>query len=192
MKILTLLSGAALALVLLSACGGSGQSKNTATSVDSGSANSRQASDFSISVYQGEDVLGGKEVQFSELLAQGKPVVLNMWAGLCPPCRAEMPDLQAVYDEYTDRVLLFGLDVGPFVGLGSREDGKALLEELNITYPNGTTFDGNVVRTYKILGMPTTYFIGPDGEIFKTWTGALNKNKLVELTEELLEVSTSS
>ena len=63
------------------------------------------------------------------MLALDKPVVLNFWAGLCPPCRAEMPDLQRVNDRFGDRVLLFGLDVGPFVLLGSREDGKELLEE---------------------------------------------------------------
>jgi thiol-disulfide isomerase/thioredoxin len=86
-----------------------------------------RATDFQLSVYQGEDLLGGEEVKVSELLAQGKPVVLNMWTGLCPPCRVEMPDLQEVSEEYQGRVLLVGLDVGPFVGLGSRGDGRALL-----------------------------------------------------------------
>ena len=67
------------------------------------------ASDFELIVYQGQEVLGGDTVRFQELLDQGKPVVLNFWAGLCPPCRVEMPDLQEVYDEYGDRMLLVGL-----------------------------------------------------------------------------------
>ncbi len=149
------------------------------------------ARDFQITAYQGEDVLGGQEIKFSDLLAQGNPVVLNMWAGLCPPCRAEMPDLQEVYEEHKDRVLLFGLDIGPFVGLGSREDGQALLEELNITYPAGTTFDADAVRDYQVLGMPTTYFIKPNGEIINQWTGLLTKDKTIELVEELLAASSN-
>ena len=52
-----------------------------------------------------------------------------------------MPDLQAVYEEFNEEIMLIGLDVGPFIGLGNREDGKALLQELEVTYPAGTTFD---------------------------------------------------
>ena len=94
-------------------------------------------SDFEIAVYQGEDVLGGQSVKFSEVLGQGKPVVLSLWAGLCPICRVEMPKLQKAYPQYRDRVLLVGIDIGPFVGLGTKEDGLALLNELGITYPTG-------------------------------------------------------
>ncbi|KAA3644069.1 MAG: TlpA family protein disulfide reductase [Chloroflexi bacterium] len=147
-------------------------------------------SDIAISIYQGEGLEDGEEVLFSELLAQGRPVVLNFWAGLCPPCRLEMPDLQSVFDDYQDQVLLFGLDIGPFTGLGSRDDGRALLQELGISYPAGTTFDSEVVRNYEVLGMPSTYFITPQGEIVRTWTGLLTRDKLAELVGELLEAST--
>ncbi len=147
--------------------------------------------DFPIIIYQGVGLQEGDEVMFSELLADGKPVVLNFWAGLCPPCRVEMPDLQAVNDAYQDEILLFGLDVGPFTGLGSNEDGRKLLQDLAITYPAGTTADPNVVREYGILGMPTTYFITPDGQIHDTWTGLLTEEKLTELVEELLAASNS-
>lgn len=148
--------------------------------------------DFPITIYQGAGYQDGDEVMFSELLAQGQPVVLNFWAGLCPPCRLEMPDLQTVSDAYQGRVLLFGLDVGPFTGLGSNEDGRALLQELAITYPAGTTSNPNVVREYEILGMPTTYFITPDGNVQETWTGLLTEDKLTELVENLLVASADS
>ena len=153
------------------------------------SAGGKRAPDFKITVYQSADVLGGKEVMFSDLLAKGKPVVLNFWAGQCPPCRAEMPDLQAVSEEYQDRILLFGLDVGPFVGLGSREDGQALLKELGVIYPAGTTFDAQVVKAYNVLGMPTTFFIKPDGEIVEQWTALISRPKLKERVESLLVAS---
>ncbi len=149
------------------------------------------APDFQLTVYQGADELGGETVQLSDLLAQGKPIVLNFWAGLCPPCRVEMPDLQAVYEEFNNRILLVGLDVGPFIALGSREDAKALLKELEISYPAGSTFEPQVVTDYNVIGMPSTYFITPQGEIFDTWTGLLTRDKLTELVEALLEASGS-
>jgi hypothetical protein len=100
-----------------------------------------------------------------------------------------MPDFEQVHQQYKDKVILFGLDVGPFVGLGSREEGKKLIEELRVTYPAGTTFDAGVVREYSILGMPTTVFIEPERKIVKKWTGTLNKSKMTELIEELLAIS---
>lgn len=149
----------------------------------------RPAPDFTLTVYQGQDVLGGEEVQFSELLDEGKPVVLNFWAGLCPPCRIEMPDLQSVYQERSDELLLVGIDVGPFTNLGSREEGRALLEELGVSYPAGTTFDQGIMEQYEVLGMPSTYFITPDGQIHRSWSGLLTESKLNELVDELVAAS---
>ncbi len=141
--------------------------------------------DFPISLYQGDDILGATEINFSDLF-QGKLVVLNFWAGLCPPCRAEIPDFQRFHEKFGDRVILFGLDVGPFTGLGSNQNGRELIEELGVSYPAGSTTNGNVVREYRILGMPSTIFMTRDGEIFRSWVGILNEAKLVEITEEML------
>lgn len=142
--------------------------------------------DLKVSLYQGADVLGAQEVTLSQVLAQGKPLVLNFWAGLCPPCRAEMPDLQEVAAAYQDRVVFLGVDVGPYVLLGSRDDGRALLRDLDITYPAGTTFAQDVVRGFQILGMPLTIFINADGKVVRRWTGILTRDKAEELVRELL------
>jgi len=187
-----------ITLLLLLACGSAATELPTPAGTVSSSAPAEQPgsttrvsvpADFQIEVYQGADLLGGKNTQFSRIFAHGQPVVLNFFAGLCPPCRAEMPDLEAVSTQYRGRVLLFGLDIGPFVNLGSRADGKALMQELRVTYPAGTTFDGKVVRAYQVLGMPTTVFLTPDGKVFRTWTGILTRAKMVELTEQLLKAS---
>ena len=144
---------------------------------------------FVISTYQGADVLGGEEVTVAELLAQGKPLYLNFWAALCPPCRAEMPDIQKVYEVYGDDVTMVGVDLGPFQLLGSREEGKELLVELEVSYPAGTTFDVDAVRELRILGMPTSLFITTNGELQRRWTGFLTEDKLGEFIEELLAES---
>jgi thiol-disulfide isomerase/thioredoxin len=177
---------AVVALVTLAACSGSAAPPSDP---GSGSGQLGLPADFRIEVYQGQDLLGGREVNFSDLFDAGRPVVLNAWAGLCPPCRLEMPDFQEAYDAYGDRVLLLGLDVGPFVHLGTRDDGRALLRELGVTYPAGSTPQSEVVGAYQIIGMPTTFFIKPDGEIHRRWTGLLTQDKLSELMQELLEVS---
>ena len=198
-KRLSILVGAAVTVMLtLAACTAAVQPDTVEPPFISDSGIGAEAvsnnlpADIQITIYQGAGFQPDQEIALSELLAQGKPVVLNFWAGLCPPCRLEMPDLQAVNDKFQDKVLLFGIDVGPFTGLGSNEDGRALLQELSITYPAGTTTNPSVMRDYKILGMPTTFFITPEGDIYETWTGLLTADKLTELVEGLLAASTSS
>ena len=143
------------------------------------------APDLTVAIFQGQDVVGGENVTLSGLIG-GRPIVLNFWAGLCPPCRAEMPDLQEFNEDFQDRALLLGVDLGQFTGLGNTDDAKKLLSDLAITYPAGFTSDSDVIRNYQILGMPTTIFIDREGRIFNRWTGALNKNVLIEKTQEML------
>ena len=144
------------------------------------------APDLTVSMFQGQDVVGGEKVTLSGLIG-GRPIVLNFWAGLCPPCRAEMPDLQEFNEDFQDRALLLGVDLGQFTGLGNTDDAKKLLSDLAITYPAGFTSDSDVIRNYQVLGMPTTIFIDREGRIFNRWTGALNKNVLIEKTQEMLD-----
>ncbi|MBM3944955.1 MAG: TlpA family protein disulfide reductase [SAR202 cluster bacterium] len=145
--------------------------------------------DFDITLYTGVNDLGAQLLMFSDLFESGKPVVLNFWAGLCPPCRAEMPDFQEAHEQYAGEVVIVGVDIGPFVGLGSKSDARLLVDQLNITYPTGYTEDHRVVPEYRVLGMPATVFLRPDGSVQRTWTGALNKAKLIELIEALKQDS---
>jgi len=171
--------GAVLAIILVG-CGG-GIGADTATGADT----SRDlAPDFPFTLYQGEVELGAEALDVSDL--QGRPTVLNFWAGLCPPCRAELPDLQLFYEDFNDQVTVVGIDIGTFTGLGNQDDARKLLRELAINYPNGYTSDDSVVRRYQVLSMPTTVFINSKGEIFKKWNGALNRDILTEQTTELL------
>ncbi len=172
-------AGLLLAIMLVSCGGDSGANgvASVATAKD-------LAPDFSFTLYQGESKLGSATLDLSSL--QGRPTVLNFWAGLCPPCRAELPDLQDFYDEFNDRVTLISVDLGQFTGLGTQEDAKSLLSELGITYPAGFTDDNNVVRQYQVLSMPTTVFINSQGEIFRKWGGALNRDVLTKVTTEML------
>ena len=140
--------------------------------------------DFNISLYQGSDELGSETVALSDL--RGEPVVLNFWAGLCPPCRAEMPEFQAFAAEYDGRATLVGVDLGQFFSLGSESDAVELLQELGVTYPAGSTDDGSIVRELGVLGLPATFFVAADGSLHRKWQGVLNGDKLAEITDEML------
>jgi thiol-disulfide isomerase/thioredoxin len=178
-----LLAGLGLALiaVLLSACGsGGGEAK---------AISGKLPADIEISAYQGADLLGGDVVALSELLEGGTPVVLNMWAGLCPTCRLEMPHLEAAHRAYGDQVQIIGLDIGPFVGLGDKEDALKLLGDMGVTYPAGATDDAGVVKAYQVLGTPSLFFIAPDGEIVQRWAGMMAEDRLMESIEKLLAAS---
>ena len=148
-------------------------------------ADGEQAPDFQFTLFQGQDVLGAPSLRLSEL--KGRPLVLNFWARLCQPCWSEMPELQDFYDEYAGRVHLLGVDIGQFTGLGSPKDASRLLDALGITYPAGSTDDGSVVRKYGVRAMPTTVFITAEGEVFRRWTGSINREQLEAMVAELLE-----
>ena len=117
----------------------------------------------------------------------GQPLVLNFWARFCGPCWTEMPELQEFFEEYSDRVLLLGIDVGQFTGLGSPKDASKLLDALGVTYPAGFTNDPQVVRNYEVRAMPTTVFINAKGEVFKTWTGSITRGQVTSIVRQMLE-----
>ncbi len=171
---------AVAALVMLAACGDGSFPEGSGASTPKD-----RPPNVVVDLYQGMDQLGADSISISDL--GGTPLIINFWAGLCPPCRAEMPDFQEFHDENIGRVTLLGIDVGEFNGLGDRETAKALLTELDITYPAGSTTDDRVIPGYKVLTMPTTVFIDSDGQVFRTWNGVLDRKTLVEVTEDMLQ-----
>ena len=142
------------------------------------------APDFEFSLFQGVEEIGFREGNLARL--HGQPIILNFWAGLCPPCRAEMPQFQAFYEEFKDDITLLGIDVGIFTGLGTHNDADTLLRELGVTYPAGWTDDGSVTRKYGVTSIPTIVFISSDGTIFDKSVGAIDPNFLARATRELL------
>lgn len=137
----------------------------------------------------GPDGETGETTSVARLLEDGRPLVLNLWAGACPPCRLEVPDVQATYERYGDRVTFFGLDVGSMTALGTVEDAVTLAEEQGVTYPLGTTTDWGLLSSLQVTGIPATLFITPSGQIVSGWIGLIDREQLGDLVEELLAAS---
>lgn len=112
---------------------------------------------------------------------QGRPVVVNFWASWCPACIAEMPDFEAVHQEFGDDVVFLGFAVED-----RRSDSLRLAAETGVTY---TLADdpGDFYRGFEGLAMPTTVFITPDGELSERWSGILNAEALRDRLDTLLE-----
>ncbi len=143
--------------------------------------------DFVINIYTGADEVGVQSISFDELVAnEDRPILLNFWAGNCPPCRAEMPTLEATWREYRDQVLFVGVDIGPYVGLGSYREGKSLAEEFGITYVTGNTDNRSVVPEWQVASMPSTFLLNSDGRIHNTIIGAISLSRLSQEVRGLI------
>jgi thiol-disulfide isomerase/thioredoxin len=143
--------------------------------------------DFTFSVYTGADVVGGTSISFDELVAsEDRPIVLNFWASNCPPCRAEMPALQQAWLDYGDEVLFVGIDIGPYVGLGTYKGGRKLVEDLGVTYPTGNTLNRSVITDWQLTNMPSTFMLASDGRVKDIVIGGISKSRLTLKVEELI------
>jgi peroxiredoxin len=100
---------------------------------------------------------------------RGKVVVMNLWATWCPPCRAEMPELQRFSDAYGARgVAVLGVNQGE-----SAQRARAFALSLRIRFPLWLDERQQYGRVFTALGLPTTVIIGRDGVVVRGFDGAL-------------------
>lgn len=119
---------------------------------------------------------------FQALLGEleGTPVLVNVWASWCGPCRDEAPHLAAAHAEYGDRVQFVGLDI-----LDEREAARRFMREYGWTYPSVFDLPGTVRDSLGVLGQPVTLFYDASGELVDTHTGALTEEQLTEQLEQI-------
>jgi peroxiredoxin len=100
---------------------------------------------------------------------RGKVVVMNLWATWCPPCRAEMPELQRFADTYRSfGVAVVGVNEGE-----SAERATAFALALKIGFPIWLDDQQQYGRAFTALGLPTTVIVGRDGTVVRGYDGAL-------------------
>lgn len=117
--------------------------------------------------------LNGQFISLSQL--RGKPVLLNFWAGWCPPCRKEMLDLQRFHEQYQDQVVVLGINWAE-----EPQTIRAFLERYKITYTNLLDRQGKAFVAYRLTGVPTTFFLDESGVIRGMWLGPLKTDEIAE------------
>jgi peroxiredoxin len=127
------------------------------------------------------DIRDDEQVSLSQF--DGRPVMLNFWATWCPPCRKEMPLLQDAYEEHQgDGLIILTIAVS--------DKAKNVLDfsdQHDLTFPLLIDTKDRVAVQYKVLGIPTSYFIDSVGVIASVQVGDLTAPTLDRHLEEILE-----
>lgn len=122
--------------------------------------------------------LAGDDVATADLL--GEPLVINVWASTCGPCKAELPDFAAAHRRYGDTVRFIGIDYLP-----PSESEERFARDKGVQYELFYDADGEFIAAAGIATFPVTLFVTPDGTIVEQ-TGVLDAARLTELIEENL------
>ena len=116
---------------------------------------------------------------------QGKPTVVNFWASWCGYCKQELPDFQAAYEQYGDKVNFVMVDLTGGGG-DNAADAQSLISKNGYTFPVYYDNDDSAASAYSVRSIPATCFINSDGSLQSSNTGAMNESSLTKAIESLL------
>ena len=150
---LVLTAAAALIVIVAGACG-------------TGAGDDVQATDIEFELLDGGTTTVGAYLD--------RPLVLNFFASWCTPCITEMPALESVHQQRPD-VALVGLAVND-----TPTRAREIVADTGVTYATGVDPNSAISNAYEILGMPTTLFIAPDGEVVYQHTGGLTFDQIAD------------
>jgi peroxiredoxin len=124
----------------------------------------------------------GESVKLSDF--RGKKVIVNMWATWCPPCKAEMPDMQKFYEQYKNENVSI-LAVNMTTSEKSIDDVTAFLDEFGITFPVVLDQQNEVAEVYQVYALPSSYIIDSNGIIQQKITGPMNLEMMENMISEI-------
>jgi len=124
--------------------------------------------------------LNGTPISLSDY--SGQVILVNLWATWCPPCKAEMPAINAFYEEHKGNGFVV-------LAVNSQEDTATVqrfITEQGFSFPVVLDSRGEVANQYQVRGLPTTFIIGRDGQIQYTHSGAITYEQLEKIIIPLL------
>jgi cytochrome c biogenesis protein CcmG, thiol:disulfide interchange protein DsbE len=126
-----------------------------------GCGDDRRAGDLEPAPPYSAVTLEGDSMSLSQF--DGEPVLLNVWATWCAPCRVEIPELQALHEQHADRGLrVVGVTVD---SRAARNDILQFIDEFGMTYDVWWDPDHTVLNRFGGAGVPLTVLIDRDGNI---------------------------
>jgi cytochrome c biogenesis protein CcmG, thiol:disulfide interchange protein DsbE len=113
----------------------------------------------------------------------GKVVLVNNWATWCPPCKDEMPELQAYYSAHIGEDFII-------VAIESGESAATVMDfvqNMELSFPVWLDPQGLALAAFKNWDLPSSYLIDRNGIVRMIWTGPLNRATLEKYITPLLE-----
>jgi cytochrome c biogenesis protein CcmG, thiol:disulfide interchange protein DsbE len=115
----------------------------------------------------------------------GKVIVINFWASWCIPCENEAAFLEKAWEKYQDdgQVLFLGLDYAD-----TEPEAKAYLQKYNITYLNGPDLGTRISHSFRMTGVPETYFFDRNGKLaYKQFGEFTSANEITAIIDGLIK-----
>jgi thiol-disulfide isomerase/thioredoxin len=124
--------------------------------------------------------LAGNPVSLTDHL--GSVVLVNLWATWCPPCKEEMPTLQAFYEKYKDDgFVLIAIDQEE-----TRDVVQPFVDEYGLTFPVWLDIDWLAQKEFNTSNLPSSYVIDRKGQVRLMWIGGISKKNLEKFVPDII------
>lgn len=125
--------------------------------------------------------LGTDPVALSDY--RGSVVLVNLWATWCPPCREEMPTLQAFYEKYkSEGFVLLAIDQGETL-----PRVLPYVKELKLTFPVWLDYSSEAGQAFETMNLPSSYVIDRNGQVRLMWIGGISKKNLEKYVPDVIK-----
>lgn len=128
-------------------------------------------------------LVDGSDISLADY--EGKVLIVDLWDTWCPPCRMEIPHFIELYSEYKDKGFVM-------VGLAFGQEGPQAVEQFikdnGVNYVNGFVNEEVIAKLGRPSGIPTTYVIDQNGNIYKKYVGYKEKSVFEADIKALLNI----
>jgi len=125
--------------------------------------------------------LNGNPVALTDF--PGKVVLVNMWATWCPPCKAEMPTLEAFYEKYrNDGFIIVGINDGE-----THDLVQPFVQEHGLTFPIWLDEQYASEKAFNTVNLPSSYVIDRQGTVRLMWIGAISARVLEKYVPDVIK-----
>lgn len=125
--------------------------------------------------------LAGSPVSLADY--QGTVLLVNNWATWCPPCREEMPVLDAYHQEHAGKGFsIIAVDAGE-----APADVRRYAESMALSFPVWLDPDMEAIAAFRNTGLPSSYVVDREGQVVLAWSGAISREMLEKYVTPILE-----